>query len=392
MRIALIGDTDVRSGFAWLRLQQFREGLGGSVDVVDWREVGPLRADAVVSAGTWGPVRAAVAAAGELPLCVDLPGDPFADAQAVGGEAAADAAAAVFVPALLRGDAFTTISTPSRHALLGQLGLLGRLARTPPGEEWVAVAPIAWHFPGLAEQPRRDAGLRVALVGSFNTWFDGETLLAGLLGAMERAPVEVVCVGGPVPGHHVATFEAFAAGARASRHAARFSFQPWTDDLRAVLAPCQVAVCLDRPGYEPEFGSRTRLLLYLHQGLRVIATARCELARELRGFVTEVPPGDTAAVTAAILAPPPTPDRAPLRTRYSVERTTASLREWAAAPRRRAIHGDADVLAALLRERDASRAELAAVRGSATWRLLDRLKRFDRLRRIRRLTDTPPAS
>ena len=71
------------------------------------RKIAP---DAVVSAGTWAPVRVAVAIAGDLPLSVDLPGDPFADAQAAafaegsaaqvaGVDAAADAAT---VPACAR--------------------------------------------------------------------------------------------------------------------------------------------------------------------------------------------------------------------------------------------------------------------------------------------------
>lgn len=397
-RVLLVGEgappgpDEAATGFAQLRLAQLRDGLTPDHDVVlatggdAVAAAAEVHPDLVVSAGTWAPTRGALAAAGALPLCLDLPGDPFADAQAVAAfgdaEAVAEAAAALFAPALCRGDHFLSIGPPSRFALLGQLGLLGRLARTPPGEEWVSVAPIAWSFPGLGEAAPRPAGTRVALVGSFNTWFDGETLLAGLLRAMDRAPVEVDVVGGPVPGHHEATFAAFRAGARASAHAARFRFHPRLParDLAGLLARCHVGVSLDRPGYEPELGSRTRLLLYLHQGLRVVATARCALARELAGdgFLTEVPPGDAAAVSAAILAPLPLPDRASLRTRYSVSATTAGLRAWASAPRRAPVTGDPDVLAALRRERDALRRELDAVRASPTWRALDGLNRLRR--------------
>lgn len=401
-RVALLGEGplpgpgDAATGFAQLRLAQLREGLemdGHDVRVVDVRvedaraAVRAARPDAVISAGTWGPVRAAVAAVDDEPLCVDLPGDPFADAQAAAAfgerDRVADAAAAVFVPALLRADHFTTISGPSRFSLLGQLGVLGRLARTPPGEEWASIAPVAWAFPGLPEAPRRPVArgtVRVALVGSFNTWFDGETLLDGLLRAMDRAGVEVDVVGGPVAGHHEATYRRFRAAAEASPHAARFRFGDRlpAEALATHLAEAHVGVCLDRPGFEPELGSRTRLLLYLHQGLRVVATARCELARELAdgGWIAAVPQGDAEAVARGILDGPSPPDRGSLRVRYGVAATTAGLRTWAAAPRRRAIVGEADATGALARERDALRAELDAVRGSATWKVLDRVRRL----------------
>jgi hypothetical protein len=399
-RIALLGEGPLPSpgatdtAFAQLRLACFHAALREDHDVriVDVRTedvpaaLRRLRPAAVVTAGTFGPTRAALAAIGDEPLCVDLPGDPFADAQMVAAFGAADAVAAearaVFLPALLRADAFTAISGPSRYALLGQLGALGRLARTPPGQEWVHVAPVAWDFPGLVEAPprRADAPPRVALVGGFNTWFDGETLLDGLLRTMDRGPLAVTCVGGPIPGHHAETWATFAAGARASRHTRRFRFLERLPPaaLGDALADCTVGVVLDRPGYEPELGSRTRLLLFLHQGLRVVATARCELARDLAagGFLAAVPPGDPVALADALLAPaPPLADRAPLRARYGIAATTAGLRAWAAAPVRQPNHGDADPLLALVRERDALRATLAEVYASPTWRALDRLRR-----------------
>ncbi len=405
-RVALIGEgplpgpATIETAFAQLRLSQFATGLGCAHDVhiVDTRtdDVGAalrrIRPDCVITAGTYGPTRAALAAIRDEPLCVDLPGDPFADAQMVaahdGEEVVAAEARAVFLPALARADACTTISTPSRHALVGQLGVLGRLARTPPGTEWVHVAPVAWHFPGHPEaclRPGLDGtrAPRVALIGGFNTWFDTESLLAGLFSAMDQGPLTVSCVGGPIPGHHTASASAFMDGARSSRHAGRFD---WHDRLPPaaladVLRTCTVGVVLDRPGYEPELGSRTRLLFYLHQGLPIVATVRCELARDLAagGWLREVPMGAPAALADRLLAPgpwAPLPDRAPLRRRYSVANTTASLCAWADHPRRHPVAADLDPLLELAKERDALRSELRAVYGSPTWQMLDRLHRI----------------
>ena len=399
-RIALVGEGplpgpgEVDTAFAQLRLHQFATALASAHDVhvLDVRgtdiadALRTLRPDAVVTAGTYGPTRAAVAAVADEPLCVDLPGDPFADAQMVADFGASDVvaaeASAVFVPALLRADAFTTIAGPSRHALIGQLGVLGRTARTPVGYEWAHVTPVPWCFPGLDELPRRsgNAPIRVALVGGFNTWFDDETLLHGLLLAMDRGPVEVACFGGAIPGHHTLGWERFAAGVRASRHAARFHLHPRLApaELSGALARCTVGIVLDRPGYEPELGSRTRLLLYLHQGLSVVATATCELARDLSagGWLNAVPRADPVALAEALLQPRPPPDRAPLRDRYGIAATTVGLRAWADAPRRAGVTGEASVVQALARERDALRDELDAVRASPTWRALDRLRRL----------------
>ena len=317
----------------------------------------------VVSAGTWVPVRVAPALAGDRPLCVDLPGDPFADAQAAihapgsaaanaGTDAASGAAATLFVAALRRGDAFTTIGGPSRHALLGQLGVLGRLARTTPGDEQVHVTPIACAFPGLPA-PRRGSGgeedppapLRIALFGGFNTWLDEEATARGLLLALDRAPFEVTVIGGPIPGHHEAGYARFRARVESSRHAASFMWRPRLDpeDLAEVLDAADATCWTDGPGAEPELGSRTRALLAAWRGVHVVATARGELMRELvrDGYASVVLwEGDRAAGLADALVALNLPrlratrgNTEILTTTYGIDATTRGLRAWVADAR-----------------------------------------------------------
>ena len=384
-RVVLLGDPSL-PGFARHRLQLFTRALSGHtlcvLDVRDARlerEFRSFNAEIVVTAGSYAPTRAALALVGEQPLWVDLPGDPFADAQAYGGGdplVAADAAA-VFVPALARGDAFSTISERSRWALLGQLGLLGRVARCPPEQALAEVIPVAWDF-GVppTEQPRvaRPRPLRVLLAGSFNTWFDDETLLAGLLLAMQEAPVEVCVLGGPVPGHAETGWRRFCEGARQSSYHHAFSFHPWVPDeeISALTQRCHVGVSLDRPGLEPELGSRTRLLFYLHQGLSLVATTRSELAASLAdaGVLHAVAPGSPEALASALLGPLPVPDRSSVAEQYSPARVVLPLQRWAAAPRRAPPSPNADLLQAALIERDRLQAELGAIRSAPLFRFL----------------------
>lgn len=379
--LLLLGDFGPVGGFASLRARHYRQALAGlPLRCVDYREATrdhARDATAIVAAANYGPTRAAMAVVGDQPLWIDLAGDPFAEAQSVPGDRdiIADEAAAVFVPALVRGDAFGCSSGPGRFAAMGALGALGRLARLQ--EDIVHVVPIAAEFGLPSGEPRRGPVRRVAVSGSFNTWFDDEGLLGGLLAAMDRSAIEVEVTGGAVEGHHVAGFERFRAGATGSRHARRFTFHGWLphDRLPEVLARCDATVCLDRPGAEPELGSRTRVLLAATLGLRVFATPRTELVREL------VSEGRAVAVTAetlpdALLHPPDAVDPGELMARHSVDRACAPLRRWAEAPRR-AVAGEL-ALVTLTRERDALRAELAALHGSPTFRALDKVNRLVR--------------
>lgn len=397
----LVGDLG-DAGFAALRTRHFAEALGGgALRVADWRSdvVGAAREhrpDMLVTAGNHGPTRAALAALAALgedakrtAFWLDVAGDPFAEAQAFAAfsnqpAAAAVEATAVWSAAYARADAFSTVCAPGRHALLGALGVLGRLPLFTPGEEPIHVLACAAEFPD-APGPARGAGHHVALLGGFNTWFDDETLLAGLLLAMARAPVRVTVAGGGIEGHHPEGFARFRAGALASSFAGRFHFVGWVPhaSLGEVLAPAHLTVCLDRAGPEAELGARTRVLYALHQGLRVLATTRSPVVAEAAaaGLVyalpaaCEVGAGAAAEALASAIArsgaAPAEDRRSAWLAERSVARTTAPLREWAAAPRRTAPAPSENVLASLQAERDSLRAELAAHRASPTFKVLN---------------------
>jgi hypothetical protein len=336
-----------------------------------------------VSAGPHLPLRCAELVR-DLPWWADLPGDPFAEAQARAARMAEEPFieplparpgrdhAAVALAALERADAFSVCSRPQAHALLGQLGAVGRLALSRPDRHWAAVIPPAWSFAQPSRDPRPrppGAPLVVALVGGFNTWLHEGAMLAGLLQAMDRGlPIRVRVTGGAIPGHHSAGWEAFRRGVEDSAHADRFELLGWVPQV-------------DRPGAEPLLGSRTRLLFGLHQGLSLLATTPCALAADLaeRGFLTPLPSPDPQALADALeqsVAKGCDGEAVRQGQRWAAEafepqRLAKPLLDWAAAPERApAGRGGAHELSTQLAQ---ARSELAGIYATPTWRLLSTL-------------------
>ena len=343
-------------------------------------------ADIVVGGGPYGPARVAASIAGDRPLWVDVPGDPYAEAQAKsahsGERGHTREMRAAYAGAMVRADAFSVVSRAQRHALLGQLGLLGRLESAPVHREWVHVLPVGYGFSTLQSRPPKSkAGgeLVVALCGGYNTWTDGETLLSGLLLAMKQLPsMRVLSTGGAIPGHHNATYEAFRAQALSSPYAQRFTFHGWVPHkvLPELLREAHVGLCLDRMGVEPELGSRTRVLFYLHQGLEVVATPKTELCEELAGLrmihaAEQSRPESVAEALVQIAESsglPRSVERAQsyLADRMAPDTVFSPLVQWLNAPLR--VERGVDPTVELGEELQRVRAELAEVHATRTWR------------------------
>lgn len=364
--VALVGEPG-GAGFAGARFRHFRsviEGAGHTVIPVDAAEGKDTAgaADLIVSAGIYRPTEAAVRIAGERPLWIDLPGDPFADAQAVvarGGDPGrvAEDCARVFLPALARADGFSTIGAVSRWTLVGQLGIIGRWVG--PDKLPVHAIPIAW--PGGPRPVRGVPGgvLRILLAGSFNTWFDEDAVADVLIEAMARSDVEVHVTGGPgQPGG----YERF----RARMAGRPVTFHGWVDDPAPVFARCEVLLTLDRPDvWEPFAGSRTRVLSARAAGLRVVASAGPELVDELAVAGQLCAVHSRAEAVAALLDRSAPPDAGWIADRYDPVRIAAPLLAWLASPRRAPVAAIAGPLDHALRAQKRAEAELSEVR--KTW-------------------------
>ncbi|MCK6507525.1 hypothetical protein L6R53_29860, partial [Myxococcota bacterium] len=238
--------------------------------------------------------------------------------------------------------------------------------------------------------PARGPGapLRVALVGGANAWLDVDTIVAALDQARrQQSELEVLLAGGPIPGHFDEGWERLSTWAAQTRGVALAPRLP-PDDLRRALATCHVGLVLDRPGLEPETGSRTRVLFLLHQGLEVVTTPCTELCADLaaRDLVHAVPVADPGAVAATLarLRAGPTGER-PRRAARELPATLAPAVACAAVVAfcQRPTRGPpaSDALLELARENARLREELAAVYATTTWRALARLDRALRGRR-----------
>lgn len=344
--------------------------------------------DAVVAAGGFHAARAVAGIAGAAPCWIDLPGDLAAEGQlrARGGGDPTDHVS-VLAGALAAGDRFSVVGPSQRLALLGQLGLAGRLAGSHVAEDPVAVIPLA--SDGPAEVPALpEQGFQVLSAGSSNTWMDLSGLHAALAGALAARPeMTFVSTGGEVSGHdetsHGELWRRIGSSPFAPRCRDRGRL-PRREALE-VLGRSHVVLCLSRRCLEAELGSRMRVVEALAWGRPVVISDGGDLAAEVRaaGAGLVVPAEDGAAAAAALVTLAADRDRRLgcarrarelWERRFRADGALPALEEWARRPTRwprpawTAVP-EAETRLGLQRELD-------LVRGSRTFRLLRLLDRI----------------
>jgi glycosyltransferase involved in cell wall biosynthesis len=262
-----------------------------------WPELLREPPDAVVATGSVQPYATAAqyARAVERPLWVDVFGDPLAELQSraeilPGSKEENDSLYyhtwKLLLDALVQGDMFSSLSARQRFALIGHLGVAGRLNRSTRCYEFVHSIPYGV-FPATAPplpEPREHAHFVVMWCGSFNTWMDPATLAAGIVKAWQKNPhIRLLVVGGRCPGYNDVSFDQFADAikrANASEAIRMVEWQPW-GELNRLYAEADAGLSIDRPSYEAMLGSRTRLVNFLVAGKPVISTTPTELAEDL---------------------------------------------------------------------------------------------------------------
>lgn len=255
------------------------------------------------------------------PVWVDLFGDPMAEAQAKAARHAdgSDHLGAywdLMATVLGGGDRFSAVSHRQRLAVIGQLGLAGRLDGQAAGEELVAVVPCAAPpdilealssapDPDGAEEDADSDEIRLLWSGGFNTWCDGTTLVDGLERAFDENPrLRLEVTGGAIGGQDEQTYARFEARVRKSRHRDRFRLhgQLPKEEAEAVFARAHLGIVTEKRLYERELGSSARLVGWLAAGLPFVATEQSELAAHAasEGAAAVYPVGDAEALAETI--------------------------------------------------------------------------------------------
>jgi glycosyltransferase involved in cell wall biosynthesis len=341
------------------------------------------RPDVIVAAGGYHPARAAALLTTDRPRLIDLAGDLAAEGQLRARGNGGIEHLSVLAEVLARGDFFTVAGPSQRLALLGQLGLAGRLGSGPIGSEPVAVAPLAAPGP-VVPPPLPGQGLRVLWSGGYNTWMDGATLLAALEEVMAaREDVTFVSTGGSIPDHDEESHASFWSSARASRFAERFhdlGRLPRRDALEA-LSTSHVVVSISRACVEAELGSRLRLVEALAHGRTVVATNLGDLPRAIgeAGAGLGVPAGDAGALASALRRLAENRDdlvaygrraRDLWERHYTYAAATGPLLAFVSRPERWPASILVDSAATLRAQVFRAQADLDLIRSSRTFRLL----------------------
>lgn len=198
-------------------------------------------------------------------------------------------------------DKFSAVSNRNRCALIGQLGLEGRLNRFTCDYEFIHTMPCAFDtdessidqqtFSKTKNLKSIIRGVKtnpddfiILWSGSFNTWMDVETLFKGLEIAMKNNPkIKFVSTGAEISGYNEKSYYDFCQLVNNSKFKDKFLLMGWinSEEINHYYNECDLGINIDRFTYEGTLGSRNRIIQFLKNGLPVISTNITELTQDL---------------------------------------------------------------------------------------------------------------
>lgn len=288
-----------------------------------------------------------------LPFWADLYGSILAESQVKASTYQSDNNFEYFLSleqnVLTVADKISTVSTAQRYAVIGELGIVGRLNSFTTGYEFVHSIPAGGEFePYKLTQPMfrgkdipNDAFV-ILFSGGYNTWVDINTLFMGIEGAMaQNDRIHFVSTGGAIEGHDDYTYVNFQKLIEKSAYRDRWHLYGWVefDTLHNYYLESDIGVIADKPCYEAELGSRTRLIDWLRAGLPVVCNALSEVTHDVINFGAgfEFLLGDHEDLTQKILllADDQTSTQVAqkralqlIRERYSIKATMSPILDW----------------------------------------------------------------
>jgi len=312
--------------------------------------------DCVIGVTTAGAA-AAADFAGSLPLWADLYGSIMAEAQVKALVYGDDSYLAHFWEmerkVLERADMISAVSERQKWAVVGELGMWGRLNQWTSGYDFVNVIPVASETtpferraPFLRGKWVDENAFIVLYTGGYNTWTDVETLFKALECVMAVRPeVVFVSTGGQIEGHDDMTYARFQSMIRRSAFRDRYKLLGWLpgEDLQSCYLESNLGVITDRISYEALLGSRTRVLGWMRAGLPCVLSSLTELAQDVvragagLAYAPENVDDLTRCLRQCAEQPKATREmgrrgRQLLVERFSFEATSEALRAWAAQP------------------------------------------------------------
>lgn len=234
----------------------------------------------------------------DAPIWMDIYGDMVTIMQAscyrAGSDRGLETTIGFMREVLQAGDVFSVCGDPQRHVLVGELAMSGRLNHRTFGYEFTRVIR-----PGSPpRQTPRPQGRRcerqllephgiqqedfvVLWCGGYNTWTDVETLFNGLEWAMSEVPaLHYVSVGANTYDAPDNAYTRLLYMIERSEYRDRFhmlGWRPWSE-VAGYYRESDVGINIDALHYETLYGTRTRLVEMIAEGLPVITTYGAELS------------------------------------------------------------------------------------------------------------------
>ncbi|MEX1310603.1 MAG: glycosyltransferase [Candidatus Sulfomarinibacteraceae bacterium] len=254
---------------------------------------------------------------------------------------------------LAHGDVFSTCCDPQTWALLGELGLAGRLNSLTNDRLLVESVPVGVSDEEYKPTGRAFRGLDVpesAFVvlwsGGYNTWTDVDTMFEGLERAMSvDSSVHFVSTGGQIDGHDEFTYPHFCDLVNGSQFRDRFHLRGWIprEEVPNYYLEADIGLNCEKPILEVAFGSKQRILDWSRAALPCVSSRLTELSRVLEeeGIGLIFAPGDGRELGRLIAEAAADPDkiqrlgergRLRLRERFAYAKTMAPFLEWARSP------------------------------------------------------------
>lgn len=282
-------------------------------------------AEAVFGVGSLMPAWGATKLARhlDLPCWVDHNGDPLTENHAAllrTGDAPdmrmRDLVWNLYRESLTGGDAFSAVSGPQRHALLGHLGLLGRYGAfadasrrvhvVPNGlaKEVVEFSPLPPWPLALAERGLAAGTRYVLFSGTWNAWHDGATMgRAAAMALRADAGLHLVLAGLPTGAIGAQVRADFMAALGESVRVVELP-PPLAPEEAALLAHAGACLSMDRMIPEAELGARNRMLPMVRWGAFPVVTPVAEIERQLcaAGMAMAAQVGDADGAAQALVA------------------------------------------------------------------------------------------